>query len=241
MYYSGLFANIELTLNLKYNGTACYYGDYLSISHPCSDSIVISEKDITDWMKRWDISDPVYSEYVQSCSYICDQLMNYQRIVFHSAALLWKNDAYLFTAPSGTGKTTQLRLWKKLFPDEADILNGDKPILELCDTGDVLVHPSPWKGKEGYGRDDITAPLKGIIILRQAVSNQIQRVTPADAVKYLFGRIYSTFTKEEHILNAAGILESILNTVPVWILYNMGNEASAKLTHRVLSTKVLNI
>ena len=147
---------------------------------------------------------------------------------------MWNGKAYFFSAPSGTGKTTQLRLWKKLFKDEVEIMNGDKPILEITDTS-ILVHSSPWKGKEKMGRDDITAPLGGIIFLRQDQCNVIQRLDPKEAAGMLFGRSYTTFSTEQEVILNAQMLEKILKTVPVWLLRNKGDIESAIITSRALT------
>ena len=232
--YAGNFAGIELTFLFHRAETARHYGDFLKPAES-GEGIVIPENDVADWMRRWGISDTSYGEYVISCNYACDELMKHGRMVFHGASFLWKGFAWLLSAPSGTGKTTQLRLWKKLFPDEFEIMNGDKPILEIKDSGEIIVHPSPWKGKENYGRDDLCAPLGGIIFLRQAKENTIRRMAPAESARKLFGRIYSTFNTEEEVLSAGRLLEAVLNAVPVWILDNKGDEASALLTRRTLS------
>lgn len=237
-YYSGKIAGISLPFAFHYQDTAVQYRNALAPSEDCRDALSVPENDIRDWMLQWDVKDPAYSEYVMSCSYACDRLMLQHRVVFHGAAILWNGAAYLFSAPSGTGKTTQARLWESCFPGEALILNGDKPILEACEDGTVLVHPSPWKGKEGYGRDDITAPLTGIIMLRKAPENAISRVRPAEAARDLFGRIYSTFSTPEDVLHAAGILEAVLRSVPVWLLRNRGDADSVMLTHKTIQEEV---
>lgn len=231
--YRGKFADIELAFCFRHERTASYYDGALTEEDAC-EGIVIPEEDVIDWIRRWGISDYAYGEYVISCNYACDELMKYDRLVFHGASILWKGRAWLFSAPSGTGKTTQLRLWTKLFPDEAEIMNGDKPILEVTGAGDVIVRPSPWKGKENYGRDDLSAPLGGIILLRQFSENRICRIMPPEAARMLFGRVYSTFNTEEEILNAGRLMDRILRNTPVWLLRNKGDEESAILTHEAL-------
>ncbi len=232
--YSGDLAGIHLTFDFRYAETARYYRDILSQTQQCMDCIVIPETDVLDLIHRWNISDPAYAEYVMSCSYACDHLMKSRRIVFHGVSVLWNESAYVFTATSGTGKTTQARLWVSVFPEKVEILNGDKPILNVETGENVIVCPSPWKGKEGYGRDDIIAPLKGIILLRQRNHNRIHRMSPAEASKYLFGRICSTYSTEEDVQSGARILEDILKIVPVWLLENKGDEESALMTRKAL-------
>ena len=237
-HYQGSFSGIGLDFQFHYPGTASFYGNWLTPCDGTYENVCVPEEDIELWQKRFNIPDPAYTEYTLSCSYACDRLMQDDRLVFHGAVFLWKGSAYLFTAPSGTGKTTQLKHWDRLYPDEVCILNGDKPILEVTSGKDILVHPSPWKGKEGYGRDDITAPLKGIILLKQEKENSIEPMEPADAASALFGRIYSTFNTEKEVLTAGMLIEKILKKTPVWLLKNRGDEMSATMTHDFLSKEI---
>ena len=238
--YKGCFAGIELYLNFHFNETAQYYGHYLEKAEDPNQSIEIPEDEIEKKCRIWNIPDPAFEEYVLSCSYICDALMLKNRIVFHGASFLWRQKAYIFTAPSGTGKTTQIKHWLAKYGNEIEVLNGDKPILEFKDNGSVFVHPSPWKGKEGIGRDDIIAPLGGIILLKKAHHNTIERMSPDTAAKNLFCRFYSTFSSEKEILIAAQFLEHMVETVPVWQLANKGDTESTILTHEILETEVEN-
>ena len=233
--YTGEFGGVKLSFRFHFQETAAFYGEALQSCNCSEHGIEIPESERLEWMTQWKLTDPIFAEYMLSCSYACDALMNRDRMVFHGASFLWRGRAWLFSAPSGTGKTTQLRNWERLYGEEITILNGDKPILELCGDGSVLVHPSPWKGKEGLSRDDIRAPLGGIILLRQDGENQITRLASPEAARYLFGRNYSTFRSEEEVLNVARILEGVLKVTPVWLLRNLGDEASARLTYRTLS------
>lgn len=70
------------------------------------------------------------------------------------------------------------------------ILNGDKPLLEFRKDG-ILVHPSPWRGKEGLGSLD-AAPLGGIILLEQSEENRMRRMLPAEAAGPLLTQLLFT-------------------------------------------------
>ena len=161
-------------------------------------------------------------------------LLEHDRALFHGASILWKEKAWIITAPSGTGKTTQLRLWKRLLKASADIINGDKPLLECRNDGSVWVSSSPWRGKERYGRPGLCAPLGGIILLEQGDENQIVRMSPEEAVIPLFIEFISYPENTEQITHQAAILNHILLCVPVWKLVNLGDENSARLTIETL-------
>ena len=163
-------------------------------------------------------------------------LLPFGRAVFHGAAFVWRQKAWIFAAPSGTGKTTQYRLWKLLFGDEIQMLCGDKPVIEI-EHGGTTVFSSPWRGKENMG-NRITAPLGGIIILEQEKENSIRRLLPREAA----GRIYLQFmfsrkTKEQ-LLAVCSLEHRLLSTVPVWLLKNRGDEASAMLCRETIEKEL---
>lgn len=169
-------------------------------------------------------------EFNELAPRLADALLPFDRCLFHGAAFLWRGRAYLFTAPSGTGKTTQYILWKLLYGEEIQILNGDKPILEFRDGGEILVHPSPWTGKEGMGRD-VCAPLGGLIYLLQGQENAIAPMTPGEAALPLFCQFLFSAGSEAAVRQVCALEERLLRAAPVWRLVNRGDKASARLCH----------
>lgn len=130
---------------------------------------------------------------IEACESLCiyrsigEQMPNFDRFVFHGAAIEHNGQAYLFTAPSGTGKTTHINLWHKYLGDSVGIINGDKPIIKAQD--DITVYGTPWAGKEGYQRNT-KAPLKAICILKQGKTNSITRLSSRLAINYLMRQVY---------------------------------------------------
>lgn len=162
-------------------------------------------------------------------------LLQYSRALFHGAALLWKGKAWILTAPSGTGKTTQLRHWRRILKKEVQIINGDKPLLECREDGSIWVHSSPWRGKEKYGTPGLSAPLGGIIFLQQGQENRMERMNVEETVRPLFTEFVSYPETKAQILCQSDILSRILDVTPVWKLVNLGDIASAERTLQVLS------
>lgn len=157
-------------------------------------------------------------------------LYKYDCGIFHSVALIWKDRAWLFTAPSGTGKTTQYLNWEREFNDEIQIINGDKPILSMKDDR-IYVHGSPWRGKEKLGRN-ITAPLGGIVVLEQGSIDQIRLMNSKDAVIHLFNSFWIYPETKDQINSMACIIERIVQNYPVWKLTNIGDKNSAYLVRK---------
>lgn len=104
-------------------------------------------------------------------------------LLFHGSALSVDGEGYLFTAKSGTGKSTHTRYWLEAFPQQATMVNDDKPFLRF--EGDtVTLCGAPWSGKHGLD-SNVEVPLKGICILRRGAENAISPMSPADALPLL--------------------------------------------------------
>ena len=94
-------------------------------------------------------------------------------LMLHAALIRWQGKGILFTAPSGTGKSTQAGLWEKY--EEADILNGDRAAVRKDKNGCWQAYGLPYAGSSGIYRNE-KAPVSAIIVLRQAYENRIQRL-----------------------------------------------------------------
>ncbi len=180
-----------------------------------------------------------YIEFMELSLAVSDALIPFSRVLFHGTAFLWKEKAWIFSAHSGTGKTTQYLLWKLLFGDEIRILNGDKPFLSFQDNGRILVHSSPWMGKENMGQL-ASAPLGGIILLRQGQENHIQRIGAKEAAVPLFTQFMFSRLTPADVGAVCALEEQLLNTTPLWLLTNKGDEASARLCRNTLTKEVLS-
>lgn len=94
-------------------------------------------------------------------------------VALHSASLLYKGKAWLFSGHSGMGKSTHTNLWKELY--RITLLNGDLNLLG-CDHGQPMVHGIPWCGtSEIYSTQSL--PLGGIILLNQASCNRVEELS----------------------------------------------------------------
>ncbi len=146
---------------------------------------------------------------------IADQLPAFDAVVFHGAAIEYEGKAYLFTAASGTGKSTHIRLWKKLLGDNVQIVNGDKPVLRLTENG-VNVCSTPWAGKEGWQRNCIV-PLGGICLLRRGQTDHIERCAPLDHFDPLLRQVYCPLDGEA-LDKTLQIFDTVLSRVPFYVL-----------------------
>ena len=129
------FAGLKVSVFHNYANLTKFLSDYL-ITCPTDIEIDITTGDI-DYEKEK--SDAIYPDYyLESLAFLrkfCSRAADYGIVLFHSCAVVCDEKAYLFTAPSGTGKSTHADLWCKLLGKKVKILNGDKPFLKFM--GDI--------------------------------------------------------------------------------------------------------
>lgn len=174
-----------------------------------------------------------YVEYRCLIELTARSLLRYGCCIFHSVAFFWRDRAWLLTAPSGVGKTTQFCNWQRLHPGEITVISGDMPALEGRDDGSVWVHPSSWNGKENLS-SRISAPLGGLVLLEQGKENRIAPLNPREGVMPLLQQFMAVPETEEEFLSMAALLDRMLRTAPSWKLTNLGDDASTELLRGTL-------
>lgn len=173
------------------------------------------------------------SEYMSTGSSFYSQLLYYDGVMIHSSAVVVDGRAYIFSAPSGTGKSTHTKLWLKKFgPDRAYILNDDKPALRIID-GKAYAYGTPWNGKSSESVN-AKVPLAGICVLRQGAVNKIERHSGSKALFDLLNQTMRPSSQmwRDKLINS---LSQLVATVPIWRLEcNMEMEA-AEVSYNAMS------
>lgn len=155
---------------------------------------------------------------------ILEEAVLHRVIYMHGSAVSLNGQGYLFTAPSGTGKSTHARLWREQFGDEVVMINDDKPLLRFTED-EIYLCGSPWNGKHGLGCP-MEAPLRGIVRLRRGEINEIEPMSQAEAVKELYLRTYR-FKDREKMQIVMELIGRIVEKVPCYSLRcNMEPEAA---------------
>ena len=139
---------------------------------------------------------------------IAEKLLERDTLLLHGSTVAMDGQAYLFTAPCGTGKSTHTRLWREQFGDRAVMVNDDKVFLQLRQNS-VWAYGSPWTGKHGIGTN-ISVPLKGICFLQRGTENKIQKAMPE---KWLPKLIHQSFLPEEQY---SDLVLRLAQKIPLW-------------------------
>lgn len=200
MMYTGKyrFAEKVVEINSIYERVQNYCKDYAS-DETADFSVTVTPEDIVFEKKKSD------SEYAYEglplpdfTDDILEETAVYRKIaeimpdhgifVFHGSVIAVDGQGYLFTAKSGTGKSTHTRLWREYLGDRAVMVNDDKPMLKVTDSG-VTAYGTPYNGKHRLG-NDIAVPLKAICILTRGEKNNIVRIDKSEAYTMLVQQVY---------------------------------------------------
>lgn len=148
-------------------------------------------------------------EFTAAYRKLVEELAFYDVFLMHGSAIAVDEKSILFTAKSGTGKSTHTRLWREYLADSVTMINDDKPLLRIESAGQnidrftnstahrfaiaqysaVNVYGTPWDGKHRLS-SNIHAPLSAICILERATNNKIVEVKPNDVLPLLLQQVY---------------------------------------------------
>lgn len=186
-------AGLRALVEPMFMSTREYLKDYLSSGNPdifiapspedlAFEQRMLDQEADEEGMKRRKFTGP-FLERASIQRRIAEALLSRDTILLHGSTVAVDGNAYLFTAPCGTGKSTHTRLWREVFGDRAVMVNDDKPFLRIASDG-VYAYGSPWCGKHGL-HSNISLPLKGICVLRRGPENHIRRCEPEKYLDFL--------------------------------------------------------
>ena len=198
--FTASLADVPIRITCRHRENMDFLLDYLTAREP-SFSIEPTQDDLArirqglERMAEQDGSqeqryDEAFLENNAIHALIAEGLASHNVLLFHGSALCMDGQAYIFTAPSGTGKSTHARLWREAFGNRVWMINDDKPLIRVGN-GKATVYGSPWDGKHHLNRN-ASAPLKAILWLSQGKDNRLEPMKKADAYQMLLQQGYSS-------------------------------------------------
>lgn len=175
-----------------------------------------------------------YLEYIAIYRQFCEKVLDYGVVLCHGSVVEYEGNAYMFTAPSGTGKSTHTRLWREHFGEEVIMINDDKPLLRFEKDG-VYAYGTPWDGKHCLSTNKC-ARLAGICFLHQAETNSIEKIGPEKSVELLMKQIYRP-RNAEGVMKTLDYVELLIEKVP---MYSMGctiSTEAAQMAYNAMKRK----
>ena len=197
-------AGVPVAVRCRFHENQAFFHDYFTELEPLF-TVEPTEADLTQMQADYDRMDEMegipkhrrldsFLENNAIHSLLAERLVEQNVLLMHGSALCMDGEAYIFTAPSGTGKSTHAQLWREAFGDRVWMINDDKPLIRVQD-GKAMVYGSPWDGKHHLSRN-ASAPLRAILWLSQSAENRLKPMAKADAYQMLFRQSYSSKNAE---------------------------------------------
>lgn len=152
-------------------------------------------------------------------------MLHYHAFWLHASFVRWRDKGILFSAPSGTGKSTQAELWKQY--RGADILNGDRTLIRCAD-GAYRGYGSIYAGSSGIYRNE-SAPIRAAVILRQGKENRLERMDAKEAFRCIYSQSLSNPWNPSYVSELIEQIMDFISTVPVYRLTCLPDEAAVEL------------
>ena len=229
--------DVDILVTVNHPQTVAFLSAYKADFESPTVSVTVTEQDVADEKARQTEDGAAFSDrYLELLALyrkIALALLPSDVLLIHGSALSLDGEGFLFTAVSGTGKSTHSRLWREAFGDRVVMINDDKPLVRKKGDG-FFIYGTPWDGKHHLS-NPISAPLSAIAILERSAVNFAKRITPSEATPTLLMQIFRPATKEQmsKVLTLFGLL---VHNVPVFrIGVNMEKDA-ALVTMRAMNS-----
>lgn len=178
--------------------------------------------------------------YLATGSLFYRKLTLFEGMMLHASAIVMDGQAYLFTAPSGIGKSTHTGLWRQMFGDRVTVINDDKPMIRK-QNGVYRAFGTPWSGKTDLNCN-VSAPLKGIVFLSRGEQNTIRRaIPPRDAVVPLFLTQTVRPRDPERMAAMLQTANEILLSTPLYFLQCNISKEAVQVSYSALTGQTANI
>lgn len=161
---------------------------------------------------------------------------DYDTVVFHGSVIAVDGQAYLFTARSGTGKSTHTRLWREYLGDRVVMVNDDKPMLRITDSG-VTAYGTPYNGKHRLGTNT-AAPLRAICILTRGDKNSIARIGKSDAYDMILQQVYRPKDPLQ-MIKTLNLVDKLTEKVLLYKLACNMDISAAEVAYNAMKGKIL--
>lgn len=142
---------------------------------------------------------------------LISRLLHHQNgVMVHSSGVMDNGKGYIFTAVSGTGKSTMAGLWKQ---KGATVINDD--IIAITTTNKIAIHNIPMPYYQDVSRE---APLNAIFIISQSPHNYIRPLNGAKAAMMLMANCIQQFGSGSYIRKHLETISLITKHTPVYEL-----------------------
>lgn len=153
-------------------------------------------------------------------------MMQHGVLFFHASQIGLGDRGILFTAPSGTGKTTQAKLWHK--HRGAQLLCNDRTL-----TDGSLTYGYPMDGSEPVITGERRS-LGAIVVLEQAPRNAVRALRPREILPRLMPQLVLDTWDPAASAAAMELLLNLISQTPVYLLRCTPDECAVQCLEQQL-------
>ena len=175
-------------------------------------------------------------EYMWTGEGFYNEVLRHGGIVLHSSCVEKDGQAYLFSAKSGTGKSTHTHLWLEELPNTR-IINDDKPLL-IIRNGQIYACGTPFSGKTDENINECV-PVRAIVFLHRSKENTLKRIKPSFAVPLFLAQTVNPHIKE-YANEMLDKTDEILTSVPVFSLGCNKESGTGKFVYEEIEKELSN-
>lgn len=208
--------------NYPYTERLCKEYRYDGDEEPVFSASITTDDILSEKAQSTNIPDDIL-ESLALYRKLCDYLIDNDGMIFHSSALEVDGKAYLFAAPSGTGKSTHTRGWRTYLGEKVKMINDDKPLIRRID-GKFYAYGNPWNGKHNIG-SNIRAEVKAICELKRGAENVIIKTDAKTMIPTVLNQTlrFADVSKMDKLLS---LVDGLLRASDLYVLYcNISEEA----------------
>lgn len=220
-------ADFNVEIKNTYGGIETFLKNYVTQCENTDFKISVNDSDIAFEASSTDgeFKKP-YLERLAVYRKFAEWLPMHNAFLMHGAVFETNGVGTILCAPSGTGKTTHMLLWKELLKDKLTVINGDKPIIRFKEDT-PFAYVTPWCGKENLGGNKKTA-LKNICFIKRSNINSTETISKNDAVDLIFKQIYMPKSSTE-IVKTLELVNKLISVCNIYVI-NCNTDISAAKT-----------
>ena len=235
------FANVGVSIDSLHEDVHRLCEDYRSDS-PVELCVCTKQEDIDYEREKSEVADAAAGRSVRQFSdgyletlavyrKIAEAMPARDTILMHGSCVAVDGKAYLFCAPSGTGKSTHVSLWRELLGGRAVVVNDDKPLVYTGEGG-ATAFGTPWDGKH---RLSVNAafPLRAICMIDRADKNSIERVQPAEIYPMFMRQVYRP-SGPTALVCTLRLMDCLMSTVDLWWLHCNKDIEAARVSYTAM-------
>lgn len=172
-------------------------------------------------------------EYAYTAFEFANRLSALGGAVLHGSAIAYRGEGVIFSAPSGTGKSTHTSLWKQCFGEDVTFINDDKPALRFPEGERPLVYGAPWSGKTALNHN-ICVPLRAIVFVERGNENTIRRLDITESMLHLSEELVRPYMDEQLGARLVDRMVLLAQGTPIYLLTCAPEPAAALFARAAL-------